>query len=224
MCQDVILPFRMEKVKSPRDLFQALEECGKISCNDTQYLIDLLEAEGKSSLANILTPFNHGSSTNMFQESFMSYTNVTKHQQQARPEFRDVSEARLNVYRQVLRQISNLLTADEVQSLCYCCVEAEAAGVKHKANLTGITLFNFLEQKSLISPDNLDYLRELLNTIGRMDLQNLIEQYTRSYLGREPTPLIKQDVVHQQQHMPAFNPSIPPSYNPSFHPGNYTIE
>ena len=134
----------------------------------------------------------------------MSYTDVT----QTNTEFPNVSEARLNVYRQVLRQISNSLKVNELQELCISCEEARAAGVQHRVNLTGITLFNFLEQEHLISPDNLEYLREPLYVIGRMDLQHWIDQYTRSYLGGQPTPLIRQAPVHQ-----------PPAYNPTFHPG-----
>ena len=212
MCQDVVLPAKMERVKTALNLFQALEECGKISINDTQYLMDLLEAEGKSKLVEKLRPFNNGVAIDMSQGSLMSYTDVT----QARNEFPNVSEAQLNVYRQVLRQISNSLRANELQELCYCCEEAEAAGVQHKANLTGIALFNFLEQRRLIFPDNLEYLRERLYTIRRMDLQNLVDLYTRSYLGGQPSPLIRQDPVHQQQHMHGYQP---PAYNPSFHPG-----
>lgn len=215
MCQDVVFPSKMEKVITPLDLFRALEECGKISCNDTQYLIELLEAEGKSSLVKKLVPFNHGlpDIRGMFQGSLTSYTDVT----QTRTEFPNVSEAQLNVYRQVLRQISNLLKANELHNLCYCCEEAEAAGLRHKANLTGITLFNFLEEKGLISPDNLEYLSERLYLIGRMDLQNLVERYTRSYLGGQPTPLIRQAPEHHQQHI--YGHQLPP-YNPSFHQGS----
>ena len=216
MCQDVVVPTRMEKVRTARDLFQALEECGKISINNTQYLIDLLEAEGKSHLITKLAPFNHGSVTDVFQETLSSYVDVQQ-PHQPRVEFPNVPEAQLNVYRQVLRQISNSLRGDDLQSLCYSSQEASMAGIQHRANVNGITLFNFLEKKLLISPDNLEYLRELLYTIGRMDLQNLIEQYTRSYLGGHPIPLSGQAPVVQQQQ---YGYQQPPAYNPTYHPGN----
>ena len=214
LCQDVVLPSRMERVRKPLDLFQALEECGKISVNDTQYLIDLLEAEGKSTLARKLAPFNRGSTTDMFQESLSSYTDIQQ-QQQTRNEFPNVPEARLNVYRQVLRQISNSLRADELQNLCYISEEARTAGILHRANLNGIALFNFLESKLLISPDNLEYLRERLCTINRLDLRHLVEQYTRSYLGGYPEPSSswQAPVVEQRyDHQPAFNPHYPGTY------------
>ena len=200
LCQDVVLPSRMEKVKTARDLFQALEECGKISVNNTQYLIDLLEAEGKSSLARKLAPFNHGSATNMFQESLSSYIDVQ--QQQRRTEFPNVPEARLNVYRQVLRQISNSLSTEELHNLCYISEEAMTAGMLHRANLNGVAVFNFLESRLLISPDNLEYLREKLYRIHRLDLHHLIEQYIRSYLGGYPKPLSGQQapVVAEQRY------------------------
>ena len=216
LCQDVVLPSRMERVKTARDLFQALEECGKISVNNTQYLIDLLEAEGKPSLAIKLAPFNNGSTTNMFQESLSSYNDV--HQQQRRTEFPNVPETRLNVYRQVLRQISNSLSADELHSLCYISEEAVTAGMLHRANLNGVTLFNFLESRLLISPDNLEYLRERLYKIHRLDLHHMVEQYTSSYLGGYPNPLGGQQTpaVIEQRY------DRQPPYNP-YHAGNSCI-
>ena len=86
------------------------------------------------------------------------------------------------------------------------------AGILHRANLNGIALFNFLENKLLISPDNLEYLREQLYRIGQLDLCNLIEQYTRSYLGGYPKPLsswqapaVEQQYDHQPPHYPGNN-------------------
>jgi len=72
MCQDVVVPTRMEKVKTPLDLFQALEECGKLSINNVQYLVDLLEAEGKAELVEVLVP--HGSINSISEESCSSHT------------------------------------------------------------------------------------------------------------------------------------------------------
>ena len=216
ICQDAVVPSRMEKVKNALDLFLALEECGKISMNDTQYLIELLEAEGKSSLVSKLTPFNHGMVTDMFPESLSSYDDVPQRQQQQAIEFHNVSEARLNVYRQLLRRISNSLRAEDIQRLCCSSQEAEMAGIRHKANANGTTLFDFFEKRTLISPDNLEYLKELLCLIGRLDLQNLIEQYTRSYLAGYPLPLNRQTPYVQQYD---YNY---PANNPSYHQGNNT--
>lgn len=222
LCQDVVVPARMEKVKSSLDLFRALEECGKISITNTQYLIDLLEAEGKSNLVEKLVPFNHTAVTDVLQESSSPYNDVQQ-QQQTRTEFQNVPEAQLNVYRQLLRHISNSLRVDDVRNLCYSSQEAEMAGIQHRANVNGTTLFDFLEKKLLISPNNLDYLRERLYTIGRMDLQNLIEQYTRTYLGGYLVPLSGQaPLVQQHVQQPQYDYERPP-YNPSYHPGMHIV-
>lgn len=211
MCKDVVLSYKMERVKSPLDLFLALEECGKISINDTQYLIDLLEAEGKPNLVAKLTPFNHGVVTGVFPESLSSYDNIPL-QQQTAFEFRNVPETQLNVYRQLLRQISNSLRANDLQNLCYSSPEAEMAGIQHRANLSGTTLFNFFETRFLIAPNNLDYLGRLLNVIGRLDLQNLIDHYTRSFLGGHPSPLSGQAAQFVQQQYDHHYPANYPSY------------
>ena len=222
MCQDVVVPARMERVKNARDLFQALEECGKISKNSTQYLIDLLEAEGKPHLAQRLMPFNnHGNVVmEMSRESPSSYVDV-RQQEQTRMQFPNVPEQRLNVYRQLLRQISNSLQLNDLQSLCFISQEAEMAGMQHRRDFNGITLFNFLENKLLISPDNLEYLGDQLYRIGRLDLHNLVEQYTRSYLNGYPLPLNRRlPVVQQQQQQQQQQYYQPPAYNPHYHQGN----
>ena len=213
LCQDVVLPARMEKVKTARDLFLALEECGKISATNTQYLIELLEGEGKQSLAKTLVPFNRGIPTNhdMFQE-LSSYDDVQyQQQQQIRVEFPNVPESRLNVYRQVLRQISNLLRTEDVKNMCYTSDVAARFGLLNWTNLSGKTMLNFFEEKGRISPDNLDYLKKLLCDNGRMDLHNLIERYTRVYLGGYSKPLnhweapVTERQLHNHQ-PPPFNP------------------
>lgn len=195
LCQDVVPAAKMEKIKSARDLFQALEECGKISSNNVGYLVDLLEFEGKPQLANKLASFTG----TMHQES---YIEVIENK------FPDVAESQLNVYRQILRTVSNQLALDEVKNLCYISREAEMAGLKHRANLNGSVLFNFLEDNQLISPDNIQYLWERLGTIGRRDLQDLIEQYTKLYLGGYPKPLGRHAPVTEQYYQPtAYNPN-----------------
>ena len=214
LCKDVVLPARMERVKRPLDLFQALEECGKISATNTQYLIELLEGEGNQKLAVKLAPFNRGIPTDhdMVQEALSSYNDVQyQQQQQTRVEFPNVPETQLNVYRQVLRQISNSLRADDLQNMCYTSEEAVRSGLRSWTNLSGKTMLNFFEGKGLISPDNLDYLKKLLFDNGRMDLHNLIEQYSRIYLGRYSKPLNPwpPPVTEQQRHY-----HQPPPYNP----------
>ena len=53
-CQDILSLSKVNSIISPAQLFQALEECGKLSVNNTQYLADRLAAIGKPEFVEIL--------------------------------------------------------------------------------------------------------------------------------------------------------------------------
>ena len=88
-----------------------------------------------------------------------------------------------NNYRILLRRISKSLSTEEVNDMCYISQEAQSAGVQNKINFNGTVLFKFFEQRMLITDGNLDYLRELLQSIERIDLCKLIDDYMNSYLS-----------------------------------------
>lgn len=70
LCQDVISEAVRDGITTPWDLFQALQNCGKISVHNTDYLVELLEAEGRSDLVKILV---YGSVNNITEETRSSY-------------------------------------------------------------------------------------------------------------------------------------------------------
>ena len=190
ICQDDIGAAKLEKVKTPLDLFRALEESGKISMNDASYLADILEAEKKYHLAEKLVPFRGGHSSNSaFQEHPLS-NNQPQHLQQNTNVF-DVPENQLNTYRLLLKRISSTMDLQQLRTICYLSQEAEYAGIQHRANLNGITLLNFFEQSLLISPKNLQYLRDLLHNVGRLDLCQWIDQYNMTFMRGQPVTLNK---------------------------------
>lgn len=53
-CQDILSSSKVNSIVSPAQLFQALEECGKLSVNNTEYLADQLAAIGKPEFVEIL--------------------------------------------------------------------------------------------------------------------------------------------------------------------------
>lgn len=75
LCQDSLSEAKLNSVKTPLELFTALEEQGKISANNTEYLVELLRAEGKPELERILV---HGSLNVICEESNSSYSNTTQ--------------------------------------------------------------------------------------------------------------------------------------------------
>ncbi|XP_065918503.1 uncharacterized protein [Dysidea avara] len=88
-----------------------------------------------------------------------------------------------NNYRQLLRRILKSLSTEEVNELCYISQEAISAGVQNKINFSGTVLFKFFEQRMLITANNLDYLRDSLQSIDRIDLCKLIDDYTITYVN-----------------------------------------
>ena len=206
LCQDVVVPAKMERVKTALDLFRALEECGKISKTNASYLATMLESEGKYHLAEKLAPYMGGESeANKYNDSLLPLNHPQKFQQTM--DFFGVPEPQLNMYRQILRKISKSLNPEQVRQLCYLSQEAEYEGVRHRANLDGTMLFNFFEQQVLIAPTNLEYLQTLLYQIGRMDLCSFVNQYTRMYLDGQPAPLNKpaasSGAMYSQQMQPS---------------------
>ena len=75
LCQDALSEAKLDSVKTPLDLFTALEEQGKISANNTEYLVELLRAEGKPELEKVLV---HGSLNVICEESSSTYSNITQ--------------------------------------------------------------------------------------------------------------------------------------------------
>ena len=75
LCQDSLSEAKLKSVTTAFGLFKALEEHGKISANDTGYLVELLRAEGKPELEKVLV---HGSVNIICEESNSSYSSVTQ--------------------------------------------------------------------------------------------------------------------------------------------------
>ena len=75
LCQDALSEAKLNSVKTALDLFTALEEQGKISANNTEYLVELLRAEGKPELEKVLV---NGSLNVICEESNSSYSSITQ--------------------------------------------------------------------------------------------------------------------------------------------------
>ena len=68
-CQDFLSLSKINSIVSPAQLFQALEECGKLSVNNTQYLADQMIAIGKPEFVEILV---HGSISRIGEPTYGS--------------------------------------------------------------------------------------------------------------------------------------------------------
>ena len=96
------------------------------------------------------------------------------------------SEAQLNAYHQVLKEVFSSLDTKQIEKFIYLCEEAT---LSVRSNPDAPTLLSFLKQRSLISPVNLEYLQIRLQTCGQSELCELIDEYTRKYLDEQPPSL-----------------------------------
>ena len=132
---------------------------------------------------------------------------------------------RNNAYRHLLRKIIKSLNKEEVDDLCYISTEVNSSGIRNKANFSGIVLFKFFEQRMLITAENLEYLRNHLKTITRIDLCHAIDEYANTYLNGTPIvqfaesrPVSSHVELHQS---PTNVGPRPPSYLESHRPPDY---
>ena len=80
MCQNLFKPAKLETINTPLKLLTELERCGKIRDGDVQFLIRMLQSEGKSTLIERLVPLNN-SAIETVQESLSFCTEHHSHQQ-----------------------------------------------------------------------------------------------------------------------------------------------
>lgn len=78
-------------------------------------------------------------------------------------------------YRSLLATIDRELHEDDIKSLKFLC-EPYIGTKKSSSNITcGFDIFFALEKNSKLNERNMNYLCELLYTIGRVDLASLID-------------------------------------------------
>ena len=73
------------------------------------------------------------------------------------------------VFHKFLLQVSDQLSAKEVEKLCYLCRDVVAR--KEAVDITeGYQLFDILEEKMLLAPGEFLFLSECFQAIGRFEL------------------------------------------------------
>jgi len=105
----------------------------------------------------------------------------------------------------LLKRISDSLDLEQLKDLCFISEEAAKAGIYNRDDFSGIVLLNFFHQSTLITPNNLTYLTSKLQSIDRMDLCSLIDQYNGRMISPQPLPYGDPPAEDR-----------PPPYNPEF--------
>jgi len=102
-----------------------------------------------------------------------------------------------NNYHVLLRRISKSLSKEELR---YISQQPRSAGIQNKTNFNGTVLFKFFEHQMLITHDNLDYLRSCLQSIRRIDLCKLIDDYTNNYLNPQSPHVVPHLQPYSEPH------------------------
>ena len=125
-----------------------------------------------------------------------------------------------DIYHQLLSRILGWLTPDDIYRLCDVSPEAQLAGFCNQANFNGIDLFHYFEQRKLITPTSLSYLRGYLKVIGRVDMCGLIDNYMDTYLNRSSLshgkPLTEPHPPSHEIHLSSCGELHPPPFNPEY--------
>ncbi|NXX70516.1 FADD protein, partial [Spizella passerina] len=87
----------------------------------------------------------------------------------------------LDPLQSLLFSISSELSAKEVKELTFLCRDKVPKG-KSETVQVGLDLFSILRERGHIAPDNLEFLKQLLRTINRVDLLALVEQFEQGEL------------------------------------------
>ena len=83
-----------------------------------------------------------------------------------------------NVFRQKLSEIASQLDVEKFTRLKYLCVDHIPDGDREKIN-TAEKLFLELEQRTVIAPNDLRFLIDCLEKVGRKDLADDLKNYGR---------------------------------------------
>ncbi|ESO93559.1 hypothetical protein LOTGIDRAFT_53303, partial [Lottia gigantea] len=153
LCFDVIPASKLEKITQGTDLFELLEQKGFLGNGNYFFLAECLSKIGRRDLSEVALDHNQLITT-LFE---------------------------FVLFRSLWFDISEDLDAEEV---CKCLYyygdvpKSKRGGIK-----SGIDFLNFLEKKKKIGPDNMDYLLDVLKTIERNDLVQMIQKYTERISG-----------------------------------------
>ena len=165
MCKDHVPVSRMERVRSPLDLFQALEERGKMSADDTNFLAQVLASVDRSNLIPELQ--RAGFAPTVLPQPLQPPVTASQTDGPQPIEF---------LFNETLLRIAQHLSAKDVEMLANTWAEP-LLQISIDRVTSGTQLFQLLQQRQLVTPTNLQLLFEELQIIGRSDLCKRVNSY-----------------------------------------------
>jgi hypothetical protein len=179
VCKDHVPVARMERVRNPLDIFQALEERGKLAMNDTSFLVKVLITIERSNLVSDLiragfAPVN----------ALEMNPTQTEQPMQLPPQQQPQQQNREFLFNKMLLKIAQNLSARDVESLTYTWADS-ILGMNSDRISSATQLFQLLQQRQIVTQTNVQALYNELETIGRSDLSKRINNYLQQ-IGERP--------------------------------------
>ena len=164
VCKDHVPVARMERVCSSLDIFQALEERGKLSSTNTAFLAKVLISIERANLVSELV------SAGFAPPDYPPQGN------QAPPPPGRGGPSRELLFNEMLLKIAQNLSARDVESLTFTLCDS-LLGMSADKVSSATQLFQLLQQRQIVTPTRLQALYNELENIGRSDLSKRINNY-----------------------------------------------
>lgn len=84
----------------------------------------------------------------------------------------------LSPYRKILLDLSRNLPNDDLEAFKFACLDLVPPAKLEKVT-AGFQLFHLLQQKGAITPQNLTFLEDTMQEIGRLDLASKVNQFMK---------------------------------------------
>ena len=173
MCEQDVPKSRMERVVSGTDLFNALEERGKLSVKNLGYLADILRSIGRSNLVE-----NY-----LRSDGFVIPPSSL---QVLGPGGQTGSQTTLYLFRDCLVRVAQGLTSKEVNDLVF--IFQPNLQISPDAVFSATQLFTLLQQRQMLTPRDMRLLYDGLCQVQRYDLASIVNEFAvktglRAYQG-----------------------------------------
>ena len=179
VCKDHVPVARMERVRGALDLFQALEERGELSMNDTSFLVKVLVGIERSNLVADLiaagfAPRDVNQPAPPPLHQLPPAPAPRPHQQQQDREL---------LFNEMLLKVAQNLGSRDVEALVFTM--CDSLGMSSDRISSATHLFQLLQQRGIVTQTNLRAIYSELETIGRSDLCKRINNYLQE-IGQPP--------------------------------------
>lgn len=183
VCKDEVPLSRMERVRNPLDIFQALEERGKLSMDNTAFLVKVLISIERSNLVSDL--INAGFAPRDALQLNQPTQPPLQPSHAAAPQQRrgNHQQNRGLLFNDMLLKIAQNLAGKDVEALTFTM--SESLGMNSDRISSATHLFQLLQQRQILTQTKLQVLYNELETIGRSDLCKRINNYLEE-IGEPP--------------------------------------